>query len=93
VNWETIIAALIVGVLGGGGAVALFRVRSENRVKDAEAWDKLIKALTTRVEELEKRLDERDERIDELELELDELRDWIKEQGLKPPPRRRSRRA
>ena len=73
---------------------------NRRREIDIDAWCKLIETQSTRIDKLsakvgalEAQVEARDQRIDELEIEIDELRDWIKEQNLTPPPRKRARKA
>lgn len=94
-DWTPVIAALITGLLSGGGVAAWFQAKNQKKSVDVEAWCKLIEGqgnridvLSARVATLEAEKEARDARIDELEAEIDDLRDWIKAQGLTPPPRR-----
>ena len=89
---------LVGAILGGGGVIAFFKLRPENRRTDAETtrvitemWETLYKQLERRVTELEGQHDADQTRIGELEAEVDDLRAWIEQQGLTPPPRKRSR--
>lgn len=72
------------------------QAQNNKRAVDVDAWCKLIETqgkridtLNSRVAILEAQVEARDARIDELEQEIDDLRDWIKERGLTPPPRRK----
>jgi uncharacterized protein HemX len=116
-DWTPIIAAIIAGVLSGGGVV-WFTFRAQNRKTEAEArkaeaeaentdrlgeiqqaqaiigmWKELYAQLEKRVADLETVDKEKQTRIDDLEEEIQELRDWIEQQGLQPPPRKRKQRA
>ena len=95
-DWTPVIAALITGLLSGGGVAAWMQAQNNKRAVDVDAWCKLIETqgnrldtLNARVAVLEAQVEARDQRIDELEAEIDDLRDWIKQQGLTPPPRRK----
>lgn len=95
----TAVVALIAALLGGGGIAAILDHRNKKKFTDIDAACKLIQQqqaridqLTDRVNVLEAQSAIKDVRIDDLEAEIDELRDWIKEQGLTPPPRRRGRK-
>lgn len=65
------------------------------RVNEAESWGKLVKSLEDRIERMNHRVEvlekadcEKDDRIQDLEDEIEELREWIRERGLTPPPRK-----
>ena len=95
-DWTPVIAALITGLLSGGGVAAWMQAQNSRKAVDVDAWCKLIETqgkridvLTSRVAVLEAQVEARDARIDELEQEIDDLREWIKERGLTPPPRRK----
>ena len=93
----------VVTALISGGLVAILMYPATKRKTDSEAnktsaqaWAILVNQLATRITKLEDALsaggikvNEQDTRIDELEQEVDDLRDWIKCQGLTPPPRKR----
>ena len=97
------IALYIVSALVGGGLVTILLYPATKRKTDSEAnknaadaWATLVNQLAIRITKLEDALSaggikvtEQDTRIDELEQEVDDLRDWIKCQGLTPPPRKR----
>jgi uncharacterized protein HemX len=77
---------------------AAIEVEAANRRReiDIDAWCKLIDTQSTRIDRLsarvgalEAQVETRDHRIDDLEQEIDDLREWIKCQGLTPPPRKR----
>lgn len=68
--------AIIVAFLGGGGLVAWYKAKPENRVNDAEAWSKLVVNLQNEVTRLAERITkleteslEKDARIKQLEEE------------------------
>ena len=98
-DFVTALIAFVAALLGGGGIAAILDHRNKAKIADVDAWCKLIEQqgnridkLTSRVATLEAQVEARDKRIDELEEEVDELRDWIKAQGLTPPPRKRARK-
>lgn len=100
-DWGNVLSGLLGGGLVLG-IVALLKVKPDNRKTNAEAdrtgaeaWTLLVKAQTEdivrlrlRIEALEGERAANEQRIEDLEVEVEELRDWIKEQGLTPPPRK-----
>ena len=95
-DWTPVIVALITGLLSGGGVAAWIQAQNSKKAVDVDAWCKLIETmgdrldkLNARVAVLEVQVEARDARIDELEQEIDDLREWIQEQGLRSPPRKK----
>lgn len=63
------------------------KLKSEAKDVAAQAWSKLVHTLGEDIADLRQREDEYRDRIQSLEQAIEELREWIKEQGLTPPPR------
>ena len=67
--------SLIVGLSGGGGAVALFKVRSESRKTNADSAAVLTQAALEMLEPLRRDLEAAREEVKDLRAEVRELRD------------------
>lgn len=75
------IITLIAGLLGGGGLVAWYKARSENRLSDAEAWAKLVQQLQLRIETLDKRVCDLEKAVTDKDNLIDDQAHKIEEQG------------
>jgi len=99
--WQSIIA-LVVGLLGGGGIVALIKAKSENKLLEAQAcheeantdkvaaesWVLLIQNMNMRLTALAVENQELKQEVDDLSCEIDDLRGYMEKHGLTPPPRK-----
>jgi len=99
--WQSIIA-LIIGLLGGGGIVALIKAKSENKLLEAQAecedaktdkvaaesWVMLIQSMNERLTAMATENKELKQEVTDLSIEIDQLRDYMEKHGLTPPPRK-----
>ena len=92
--WQYIIA-LIIGLLGGGGIVALIKAKPETNLLEAqtdkaaaESWVLLIQSISQQLTALTAENTELKQEISDLSCEIGDLRSYMESHGLTPPPRK-----
>ena len=63
----TVLVGAASALVGGGGVLGYFKLRSDNRLTDATAWQLLVKSQAERIDHLETQVKDLETRLTECE--------------------------